>query len=88
MVLGHQTATDDVNDDVSLTNVDEHIVLQHDGLLLPDENTVANSKVFDQIGALVRLKLNLEVASTMLLCCLFVFVWDDEVVDHTFLDIK
>ena len=53
-------------------------------MLLSNEDSVADAKVLDQVGARVHLVLNLKVTTAMLLSSLLVLVWNDEVIDHSF----
>lgn len=82
LVLLDQAASDDIHNDVGFTYVDEHVVFKASRLLLSNEYTVANPKVSDQIVAAFHIVLDLEVSPTVLLCSLFAFIWDHEVVDH------
>ena len=54
-------------------------------MLLTDEDSVADSQVFNQILALIRVEHDLEMTASVLLCCLLVLAWDHKVVDNTFL---
>ena len=54
-------------------------------MLLSDENAISDAQVFDQVTHRVNIEAYLEVAAAVLLRCLLVFVWDNEVV-HDALD--
>lgn len=47
LVLRDQAPLNDVDYDVSLTNIDQHIVLERDRVLLTDEDAVTHAQVFD-----------------------------------------
>ena len=85
MTVRHQAATDKIDDDICLTNVDQHIILEHDRVLLADKDTVAHAKILDQVQTLITIVLNLEVTTSVLLRSLRVLVRDDKVVDNFFL---
>ena len=57
----------------------------YDLLFLADKHTIANTKILDIVWAAVQVELNLEVAATMLLSCLLIFVGDHKVIDNSFL---
>ena len=59
--------------------------LTYDRALLADEDSVADAEVLDEIGALIRVEVDLEVLPAVLLGRLFVLVRDHEVIDHFFL---
>ena len=56
-------------------------------MLLSDENPVSDTQVFYQVTHRVHIEVYLEVSAAVLLRCLLVFVWDDEVV-HDALDCR
>lgn len=56
-------------------------------MLLSDENAISDAQVFDQVTHRVHIEADLEVTAAVLLRCLLVFVWDDEVV-HDALDCR
>lgn len=60
-------------------------MITYDGLFLPDEDTVANSEVLDEVVIRVKVELDLEVATSVLLGRLRVLVRDHEVVHHSLL---
>ena len=69
----------------TFTTVRMNISVTYNWFFLSDENAVANSEVFDEIVIGVQVELYLEVASAVLLSSLRVFVWNDEVVNNSFL---
>ena len=81
-----QVTRDEVDHDVCLTNIDQHVVLEKDWLLLSDKHSIANTQILDQENTAVWVKLDLEVSATMLLSCLLVLVWNDKVINNTFLN--
>ena len=81
-----QVTRDEVDHDVCLTNIDQHVVLEKDWLLLSDKHSIANTQILDQENTAVWVKLDLEVSATMLLSCLLILVWNDKVIDNTFLN--
>ena len=85
-VLVKQVTRDEVDHDVCLTNIDQHVVLEKDWLLLSDKHSIANTQILDQENTAVWVKLDLEVSATMLLSCLLILVWNDKVIDNTFLN--
>jgi hypothetical protein len=60
-------------------------MITYDGLFLPDEDTVANSEVLDEVVIRIKVELDLEVATSVLLGRLLVLVRDHEVVHHSLL---
>lgn len=60
-------------------------MITYDGLFLPDEDTVANSEVLDEVVIRIKVELDLEVATSVLLGRLRVLVRDHEVVHHSLL---
>ena len=85
LVLLQQATTDDINDDVSLAHIDEHIVFESNRVLLTHKDAVSDSQIFDQVLAHVWVVHDLEVTATVLLSCLLVLAWNHEVVYHSFL---
>ena len=67
LTVRHQAATDEIDDDIGLTDVDQHIILQHDWMLLADKDTIAHTKILNQVLALFAIILDLEVSTSMLL---------------------
>ena len=51
-------------------------------MLLTNKDSIANTEVFDQVLLSIRLVLDLEMAASMLLGCLFVLVWNHKVIDY------
>lgn len=60
-------------------------MITYDGLFLPDEDTVANPEVLDEVVIRIKVELDLEVATSVLLGRLRVLVRDHEVVHHSLL---
>lgn len=52
---------------------------------LSNEDTVANTKVSHKVRLTLCIKLDLEVAATMLFCCLVVFRRDHKIIHNMFL---
>ena len=51
-------------------------------MLLSDKNAIADAQILDQVAhRVVHIEANLEMAASMLLSCLLVLVWDDEIID-------
>ena len=97
-----QASSEDVHNNVGLTDVNEHVVFQYlrrreglatglgrvtyDWVLLSDKGTVPNPQVLDEVGTRCHIVHDLEVATAVLLRCLLVLVRDYEVVYHAFLN--
>lgn len=86
LILLHEAAMDDVDDYVGLAHIDQHVVFEANGGLLTYKYTIADSKVLDHVVTTIDIILNLEMATTMLLCSLLVLIRNDEVVHHVFLN--
>ena len=86
LILLHEAAMDDVDDYVGLAHIDQHVVFGANGGLLTYKYTIADSKVLDHVVTTIDIILNLEMATTMLLCSLLVLIRNDEVVHHVFLN--
>lgn len=82
LILSDHASSDDVDDDVSFTDIDQHVVLEHDGVLLAYKDAIADAQVLDKVGILVDVIHDLEVTSAVLLSRLLVLVGNHEVVDH------
>ena len=67
LTVRHQATTDEIDDDIGLTDVDQHIILEHDWVLLADKDSIAHTKILDQVLALFTLVLDLEVSTSVLL---------------------
>lgn len=57
-------------------------------MLLTNKDTIAHTKIFDQVFHIVKVVADLEMLTSMSLCGLLVLVRYDEVVDHFFLQYK
>ena len=85
LVLLDQAARDDVDNDVGLSNVDQHVVFEHDRRLLADKHSVADAEILDQEVVALHVVHDLEVATAVLFRSLLILVWNDEVVHNSFL---
>ena len=74
---------------MSMLSFSTYLLLQiqiaYDWLFLSHEYAVADSQVFDEVVIRVEIKLNLEVATSVLLGCLRVLVRDHKVVNDPLL---
>ena len=86
LVLLNEAAHDDVDNDVGLTDIDQHIVFESYGRLLPDKDAIADSKILYHVLPALEVVLDLKVATPVLLCSLLVLVRDNEIVHNVFLD--
>lgn len=59
--------------------------MAYDRFFLSDENTIANPEVFNEVVVRLQVKLNLEMAASVLLCSLRVLVRDHKVVHYSLL---
>jgi len=57
-------------------------------VLLSNKDTITDSKIFNKVASLFDIILNLEVSAPVLFSGLLVLIWDDKVVDNTFLNSK
>ena len=85
LVLLDQAACDDVDYDVGFSNIDQHVIFQHDWRLLAHKNSIADAQILDQEVVTLHVVHDLEVATAVLLCSLFVLVRNDKVVHDPFL---
>ena len=59
----------------------------YEGLFLAYENSIPNSEVSHEVCLTLSIKLDLEVATPMLFCCLVVLRGDHKIVDNVFLNL-
>ena len=85
LILLDQAACDDVDYDVGFSNIDQHVVFQHDWRLLAHKHSIADAQILDQEVVALHVVHDLEVATAVLLCSLFVLVRNHEVVHDSFL---
>ena len=97
MVLCKQGPIQNIDDDVGLTDIYKHVVLQnlrksvsstfdtYDWLFLTNKDPIAYTKILDVVCTTVQVKLDLEVATSVLFCCLLIFVRNDKIVHNSFL---
>ena len=67
LAVCHQAATNEIDNDVGLSHVDQHVVFEHNGVFLADEDTIAHAQVLDQVHVLINIILDLEVSTSVLL---------------------
>ena len=59
-------------------------IITYNWVFLANKNSIADTKVFDQVLFGIRLVLDLEMAASVLLCSLFILVWNHKVIDNMF----
>ena len=74
-----------IDNNVSLADVDKHVIFQINWLLLSHEHTISNSQVLNQVRHTLQVKLDLEVSASVLLCSLLILIRNDEVIDYMLL---
>ena len=85
LVLLNQAARDYVDNDVGLSDVDQHVVFEHDRRLLADKHSVADAEILYQEVVALHVVHDLKVATAVLLCSLFILVRNNKVVHNPFL---
>ena len=81
-----QTTANQIDNHISLAQIEQHVVLESNWVSLTDEDSVSDAQVFDQVSFVLRLVHDLEVSTPVLLSSLFALVRDHKVVDDTFLN--
>lgn len=84
VLIARERPGKNVDDDVSIAYVDEHVVFEIERLLLTNEDSIADTEVPHEIGLTLRVKLYLEIASTMLFRRLVILAWNHKIIDHMF----
>jgi hypothetical protein len=87
ILILRQRAIENVDHNVCVSHIDQHVVSQNKAGFLSDKDSVPNAKIPHVITLAFEIKLDLEVAAAVLLSGLLVFGGDHEIVDYMFLQL-
>ena len=91
-----QRSSQNIDNNIRFTDIYQHVVLQnlhtynketYKWLFLAHKNSISNTQISYKVCLAFNIELDLEMSTSMLLWCRFIFVWDHKIVYHAFLNI-